>query len=703
MTSPKYPHFSLAACLTLALCLSACGGGSSDTKPPVTEAKPPVALADTVSATSNQESTLNVLANDSHPDKLALELVSVGTPAHGTAALKNGALVYTPAAGYYGRDKVSYTVRAVGGSLSATAEASISVGMPLRLTGKVGVPAAMGSTVTVTVGTHAFTQTVAAGAAYDVPVLLESPEAMVTVTAQASGAENAHIKMISLAGSAAALYGASHGQGTLGERQLADLSVTLMSTAKYVAMRRVNDGRVPATQSEIDTAAARAPAQEILQMEGVLRLNGAPLPDEPAVALPAGVSDTLALALDTPAYTAFAAPLVQAPGSPLTLPMRNTLEDFRLQTVLNLATDRERILSLTPAPYNAGAADGSELIISPNGQARFRFQTQTYAGTWSKGSDSFVVTLTNPFLYYDPDWQGQLESTITSISFRQLTGGPDHGLVTMTMSGDGVQVGYPRMPYKQTRVLFANAWDSLAPLSVQDISGKTLAGLPDLFRIPGEASPLDFWGMATNQMRVAFAADGSASLLDHPGTSATWSIQDGKLRIAFGDGSVQELARRSADGGREHWIVRCNTESQFRVYDALMAQVQPGVAWTSAAQAAQNWRSLAYEGLGISTQFMLKLSADLSGSEINIRPDGTLFGFYANSWLLDNGQLVTNTFRLPSGSASPVCPAGVTCKMLRGRRWTLLRDDGDSIVVLERYTSFDSAMNQVIAFQRTAP
>ncbi|UUZ55763.1 Ig-like domain-containing protein [Massilia sp. H-1] len=87
----RFPAIALAAVL------SACGGGGGSTPPPA-QPKAPVALADTVSATSNQETTFKVLANDSHPDNLALELVSVGAAAHGTAALKNGALVYTPAA-----------------------------------------------------------------------------------------------------------------------------------------------------------------------------------------------------------------------------------------------------------------------------------------------------------------------------------------------------------------------------------------------------------------------------------------------------------------------------------------------------------------------------------------------------------------------------------------------------------------------------
>ncbi|UUZ50282.1 hypothetical protein LP420_10225 [Massilia sp. B-10] len=118
-----------------------------------------------------------------------------------------------------------------------------------------------------------------------------------------------------------------------------------------------------------------------------------------------------------------------------------------------------------------------------------------------------------------------------------------------------------------------------------------------------------FLNPPVNQMRVTFAADGTATLLDHAAVSATWTIQDGKLRIAFADGSVQELARRSANAGRERWIVRYSKDAQFQLYDALMTQVQPGLSWTPAL-AAQNWRSLAIEDQGLMPQFFVNLLAD---------------------------------------------------------------------------------------------
>jgi len=516
---------------------------------------------------------------------------------------------------------------------------------------------------------------------------------MVTVTAQASGAENAHIKLISLAGSAASLYGASNGLGTLGAVQLADLNVSLISTGKYVTLRRVNGGRVPASQAELDTAAAVAPAQEMLQTAGVLRLIYGPMYAMTAYPLPAGFSDTLALALDTTAYTAFAAGILQPYEGLVTNAIEDIVGDFRAQTTLNLATDRERILSLLPANYNVGAFSGTELIIRPDGLAKLRFQSQTYAATWTKGSDTLLLTVPSPILSFDST--SQADTLIDSIALRQVTGGPNRGLMTMTMSGIMVDGNGARRPYTQTTVVAANAWDSLPALTAQDVSGKTLAGIPDLISSPDDV----FLTSSPNQMRVAFAADGSASLPDNGGASAAWSIQDGKLRIAYADGSVQELARRSATAGGERWIVRHSKGDKFQLYEALMAQVQPGLAWTPAL-AAQNWRSLATQDQGLTPRFLIKLLADFSGSESSLKLDGSVASTSANSWVLDSGQLVATVWRLPSGARVAVCPAGVTCTVYTRRRWTLLRDDGDSIVVLDHYTTQYYEMIRVIGYQR---
>ena len=54
--------------------------------------------------------TIDVLANDTDVDGDALSLVSASAPAHGTAAISNSKVVYTPARSYVGSDQFAYTV-----------------------------------------------------------------------------------------------------------------------------------------------------------------------------------------------------------------------------------------------------------------------------------------------------------------------------------------------------------------------------------------------------------------------------------------------------------------------------------------------------------------------------------------------------------------------------------------------------------------
>ena len=71
----------------------------------------PVAVNDTVSTNEDTPVTINVLANDTDPDGSAPVLLSVGTPAHGTAAVTAGKILYTPATNYNGTDSFQYTIQ----------------------------------------------------------------------------------------------------------------------------------------------------------------------------------------------------------------------------------------------------------------------------------------------------------------------------------------------------------------------------------------------------------------------------------------------------------------------------------------------------------------------------------------------------------------------------------------------------------------
>ncbi|MBX3700927.1 MAG: tandem-95 repeat protein [Dokdonella sp.] len=107
----------------------------------------PLARNDSATTPSAQPVTIAVLANDTDPDGDSLSIVAVGTPAHGSAVISGGDIVYTPAAGYIGSDSFSYTIEDGHGG-SASAMVVVTVGAPANQP-----PIAVSDSVTVTAGT----------------------------------------------------------------------------------------------------------------------------------------------------------------------------------------------------------------------------------------------------------------------------------------------------------------------------------------------------------------------------------------------------------------------------------------------------------------------------------------------------------------------------------------------------------------------
>lgn len=95
--------------------------------------RPPVAVNDAARTAPGQAVAVAVLANDSDPDGDALSVTAVSKPAHGTATIANGAVTYTPAAGYTGPDSFTYTV-ADGRGGTATGTVTLTVATPAAST-----------------------------------------------------------------------------------------------------------------------------------------------------------------------------------------------------------------------------------------------------------------------------------------------------------------------------------------------------------------------------------------------------------------------------------------------------------------------------------------------------------------------------------------------------------------------------------------
>ncbi|MBS0555921.1 MAG: tandem-95 repeat protein [Proteobacteria bacterium] len=105
-------------------------GNSASATVTVTVSAPgnPVARNDIATTAYKTPVTINVLANDTDPNNLALSISTVSTPANGSTQISGNSIVYTPAATFYGGvDSFSYVISdGHGGTASATVTVTVA-------------------------------------------------------------------------------------------------------------------------------------------------------------------------------------------------------------------------------------------------------------------------------------------------------------------------------------------------------------------------------------------------------------------------------------------------------------------------------------------------------------------------------------------------------------------------------------------------
>ncbi|MET0231169.1 MAG: Ig-like domain-containing protein, partial [Rhodanobacteraceae bacterium] len=89
--------------------------------------RPPVAVDDAATTAFQTPIAINVLANDSDPDGDPLAISGVTTPANGAVSASGGTITYTPANGFSGIDRFTYSIDDGRGG-TATANVTVTVG-----------------------------------------------------------------------------------------------------------------------------------------------------------------------------------------------------------------------------------------------------------------------------------------------------------------------------------------------------------------------------------------------------------------------------------------------------------------------------------------------------------------------------------------------------------------------------------------------
>lgn len=674
------------------------GGGGGGTPPPSPTTPLPVAMPDTVSTERNKPLTVTVLANDVVSNGGTLTLASATAPQHGTATVSGSNVVYTPATGYFGPDSFSYSINAGPGSVTATAQVSVSVQAPLTLAGRV-LNSPANATAAVMVGATSYTAALDANGNFSTPVKLDAPATMVSVVVRGSGSA-ATSKLISLLGDSQALVDAAGTKVSISADDLPGLNVNNVSTALYALASRENGGAVPATQLAFETAAGGVAVSELFQMATVVRMLTPVAGAAAQLAMPAGAADTVALTTNAALYTQFAKQTLQASADLLQAETEITRADTRLASVPAIKTEASKSLNFYTNEGCCTAA-GAEVILNPDGTASFYKSASRAAATYTRSNGSLVLTLTSPHVsseYFNrlvsPFGQYEVRFTTKQVTIQQFTGFGGKGFVRLTQSGT---THYPTgeepdSTFSTVRLYAFSEWSTLS--APADVAGSTFAGL---IITP---NPLD---IIVNQQIVTFAADGSATSAQLPGTQIAWKIEAGKLVVNF-PASQHAMARVrvNADGG-ERWLVRVGYGQQYTVEEAMVVKVQPNLALTETS-VINGWLSGGGTG-AITSGFIINVLPNYVSNDATVSLGGTVTPVRQTSWIVQGGALVMSSYLLADNTTSvATCPGGQTCTLGTERTWTLLRDNPSAIYVYEKVRfAADDIRYRVNRYARTKP
>ena len=208
--------------LAVLAALSACGGDSDS------PAYMATAQNDSATVPWNAATTIAVTSNDTIANGTG-SIAVTSAPTHGTATVSGGDIVYTPTAGYFGTDTLTYTLTV--GDKTSTASVAITVAAHVTLQGTVHDDAMPGAQVVVTVaGVAQPAVTADADGNYSVDVTTSSPTDFITLQATGAGSQ-ADVVLTSLVGDAGSTAALASSTGTIDATALPAANVTNVSTA----------------------------------------------------------------------------------------------------------------------------------------------------------------------------------------------------------------------------------------------------------------------------------------------------------------------------------------------------------------------------------------------------------------------------------------------------------------------------------------
>ncbi|MGN6528512.1 MAG: Ig-like domain-containing protein [Burkholderiaceae bacterium] len=643
--------------------LSACGGSSSSPAPQ--------AQADTASVPWNAATALDVTSNDTAASGAALAVAS--QPAHGTATVQGGRIVYTPAAGYFGADSFSYVLG------NSSAQVNLAVQATMTIQGTVHDDAMPGAQVVLSVdGVAQPAVTADADGNYALTVVTSNPGAFLSLQATGVGAQS-NVALSSLVGDAGSAAAASDSQGAVSAQALPATNVTNVSTAVAVLSQQAL-GKAPASTADLLAAQGQFTAAQAVQMAAAIKLVA-----DSGVALPSGSANTLALVSNPTAYAAFVTDQATHNASTFDATRNAVLADPSLAVAPPApTTGSSDVALLVTLGQGAGAQGVTRLVMKADGSATIGGNAPLTA-RWTTDGGQITVTYDAPYVYENlatasDGRQYYVFESDTGFKLRQLGGTPGAGPATLDTLGSITWQGGPS--YGQTTPL-ADNWIA-----------QTMVGQPQAIAAADVAVGTEWAGVLTTDFDPATSnwtdqdvlqiVDATHVLFERTKVTGTWALNNGALEVTTPAGLFRYTRLFTGPKGEERWLdERIVDGAAAWSYDAATVKVTPGLSFT-AASAAHDWRSYVNAGLA-SSSFYIDLAVDGTGRPVNDDAGGNPIGtpYSPGTWAIapDGSEVFTRSY---CGDQTLSCGQGEL------RSWTLLATAGANVYVMERLQELGS-------------
>lgn len=627
------------------------------------------AIADPARAVRDRPVAIDVLAND--PGVSARTVMWIATrPAHGTATVQGREIVYTPTAGFVGRDTLRYLVKT--GRRVGLATVTVDVApAQLTLAGRVTEGGADAQVSAVSGRLRFMAQANAAGD-YVLPMAGYDDD-MVRLQSR-----RGQVALASIVGSFGRLRGESGADAILSRDENAQVQVTRLATSLAYLLQLAGNGAPILGEQQLDDARAAIDSDVLLQMAAAIDLvagHGYPLPP--------GIADTLELISDTDAYRQFVADV--AASDPQALQ----------EAVAQILADPE---VLPPTGRDAFVGDWTMILSSASGTIRVGVVYAERVSLHDDGGGQYADTTAAPLTAVDWTFvDGEARATLlpprreeyelfrdgTFVRLIHLIDRVD--LVRLVDGGSGRHVVGAR--YHQREILADPPYTerSYVTNATRQAHAPGFPGLPfPASEFPGaHALPIHRpeifgAGVAESSLTAAnfgihtFSADGTGTVDD--GQAFNWSLgPDGRLSLGYSDGETVDMTRLHVDGLKgvgilaEYLLPGGRSKVAYSLASARDGSLSftPGVLtgpWRSGFDVSQTAYDFApFYG------FYLVLDAIGTGSYVSISETGSTTT--PLRWDIVNGVMVARQF---SGT-----------QVSRERRWIPVSRSGDRIYVHE--------------------